>query len=115
MLPKTKGDICMGKLSIDLYLANISKRYKAANKIEKGRLLNELCESSGFHKKHTIRLLNSSPKKRTKKQNQGRPKIYPESDYLLPLKRIWLLSDQILWQKIKNCSTTLVASLWPSV
>lgn len=101
MLPKTKGDICMGKLSMDLYLANISKRYKAANKIEKGKLLNELCESSGFHKKHAIRLLNSSAKKRTKKTNQGRPKIYPESDYLLPLKRVWLLSDQLCGKRLK--------------
>lgn len=91
----------MGKLSMDLYLANISKRYKAANKIEKGKLLNELCESSGFHKKHAIRLLNSSAKKRTKKTNQGRPKIYPESDYLLPLKRVWLLSDQLCGKRLK--------------
>lgn len=91
----------MGKLSMDLYLANISKRYKTANKIEKGKLLNELCESSGFHKKHAIRLLNSSAKKRTKKPNQGRPKIYPESDYLLPLKRVWLFSDQLCGKRLK--------------
>ncbi len=32
------------------------QRYRAANKGEKGKILNELCESSGFHKKHAIRL-----------------------------------------------------------
>lgn len=48
----------MGKLSMELYLKSLSKRYRTANKTEKGKILNELCESSGFHKKHAIRLLN---------------------------------------------------------
>lgn len=49
----------MGKLSMELYLNSLSKRYRTANKTEKGKILKELCESSGFHKKHAIRLLNS--------------------------------------------------------
>ena len=64
----------MGKLSMELYLTNVSKRNKAANKREKGKILKELCESSGFHKKHAIRLLNATPKKRKRKLVQGRPK-----------------------------------------
>ena len=91
----------MGKLSMELYLTNVSKRYKAANKREKGKILKELCESSGFHKKHAIRLLNAMPKKRKRKLVQGRPKLYPEGLYLQPLKRIWLLSDQLCGKRLK--------------
>ena len=49
---------------MDIYLASLSKRYKTANKHEKGLILNELCELSGFHKKYAIRLLNNFKKKR---------------------------------------------------
>lgn len=37
----------MGKLSMDLYLEHMLKRYKSANKHQKGELLNELCAASG--------------------------------------------------------------------
>lgn len=60
----------MGKLSMDLYLSSLSNRYKTAGKREKGIILNELCESSGFHKKHAIRLLNSAMKRRQPKKTE---------------------------------------------
>jgi hypothetical protein len=92
----------MGKLSMDLYLSSLSKRYKTANKREKGIILTELCESSGFHKKHAIRLLNANPKKRKQtKLNRGRPSLYPASLYLEPLKRIWIHSDQLCGKRLK--------------
>lgn len=92
----------MGKLSMDLYLVSLLKRYKTANKHEKGIILNELCESSGFHKKHAIRLLNSAMKKRQSTKNRGgRPPIYPARLYLEPLKRIWLMSDQLCGKRLK--------------
>ena len=47
----------MGKLSMDLYLDNLIKKYKTANRRQKGALLEELCSVSGYHKKHAIRLL----------------------------------------------------------
>ncbi len=73
MLPKPKGDIFMRVLNMDIYLANLSKRYRKANKHEKGIILNELCEMSGFHKKHAIRLLNTPKKKQKPRINIGRP------------------------------------------
>jgi hypothetical protein len=53
----------MAKLSMDLYLDNMLKRYKSANKRQKGELLDELCAVSGYHKKHAIRLLNKRKKR----------------------------------------------------
>ena len=86
---------------MDIYLANLSKRYRTSNKQEKGRILNELCEMSGFHKKHAIRLLNAAKKKKKPRFNIGRPNLYPEKLYLEPLKRIWLLSDQPCGKRLK--------------
>jgi len=91
----------MGKLSMELYLKNLSKRYRAAGKREKGLLLQELCDSSGYHKKHAIRLLNTVRKKKKRKIKTGRPNVYPENIYIEPLKRIWLLSDQLCGKRLK--------------
>lgn len=58
-----KRGIFMRVLNMDIYLANLTKRYKKENKHEKGLILNELCEMGGFHKKHAIRRLNALQKK----------------------------------------------------
>jgi|AntRauTorckE6833_2_1112554.scaffolds.fasta_scaffold29133_2 hypothetical protein len=91
----------MGKLSMELYLKKLSKRYKASTKSEKSLILKELCETSGYHKKHAIRLLNTKPIKKSHKKKQGRPKIYPDKAFLEPLKRIWFISDQLCGKRLK--------------
>lgn len=91
----------MRVLNMDIYLANLSKRYRKANKHEKGLILNELCEMGGFHKKHAIRRLNAPQKKQKPRINIGRPNLYPEKLYLEPLKRIWLSSDQPCGKRLK--------------
>ncbi len=48
----------MGKLSMDLYLDNVRKKYKNSRRKEKSEIIAEVCAISGFHKKHAIRLLN---------------------------------------------------------
>lgn len=90
MLPKQKGDIFMRVLNMDIYLTHLSKRYRTANKREKGIILNELCEMSGFHKKHAIRLLNMPKKKQKSRINIGRPDLYPKKLYLadIPAKNL---------------------------
>lgn len=92
----------MGKLSMDLYLDNMLKRYRTANKREKGELLDELCAASGYHKKHAIRLLNKRKKKAPRqKERRGRPKRYPIDIYLEPLKNIWLSTDQLCGKRLQ--------------
>ena len=72
----------MGKLSMDLYLDNLLKRYKSANRRQKGELLEELCSASGYHKKHAIRLLNKRKKRRPRdKETRGPPEKYPDDGY----------------------------------
>jgi hypothetical protein len=86
---------------MDLYLKNLSKRYKEAKKHEKGEIITELCEASGYHRKHAIRLLHKISKKQKQRLKTGRPKIYADNVYLDPLKRIWLLMDQPCGKRLK--------------
>ena len=102
MLPKNR-DILMGRLSMDLYLKNLRWKYKKANRREKGILLAEFCEHSGYHKKHAIRLLNQESRRRKAPVVQrGRPDKYPSADYLEPLKRLWLSTEQICGKRLKE-------------
>ena len=92
----------MGKLSMDLYLDNVRKKYKKARKKEKGEIIAEVCAISGFHKKHAIRVLNTDHRRITiKKEARGRPKVYQEQVYLEPLKRIWLATEQLCGKRLK--------------
>ena len=92
----------MGKLSMDLYLDNLVKRYKKANRQQKSEILNELCAVSGYHKKHAIRLLNKRKIRRPRgKERRGRPEKYPVNMYLEPLKQIWLCTEQSCGKRLK--------------
>jgi hypothetical protein len=103
MLPNAQGTLIMGKLSMELYLEQIRKRYKKAKRVEKSLILEELCSISGYHKKHAIRLLNQNKKsKKRTGANRGRPCCYPAKDYLEPLKRIWLTTDQLCGKRLKE-------------
>ena len=52
----------MGKITMELYLHNLSVRYRQASKKEKGIMLNEYCETSGHSRKHAIKLLSQQKK-----------------------------------------------------
>lgn len=92
----------MGKLSMDLYLDNVRKKYKKACRKEKSEIIAELCAISGFHKKHAIRVLNKDNRcKAIRKEHRGRPKVYQEQVYLEALKRIWLATDQLCGKRLK--------------
>ena len=46
----------------------MAERYRAAGRGEKGRILDELCATTGWHRKHAVRAL------RAKTQRVGEPK-----------------------------------------
>ena len=39
-------------------LAAVAERYRAAGRREKGRILDELCATTGWHRKHAVRALS---------------------------------------------------------
>jgi hypothetical protein len=84
------------------------RRYGAATKRERGRLLDEYCKTTGCHRKAAIRRLRAIP--RGAPRRPGRPRRYgPE---LLPLlERIWLASDQLSGKLLRPVLPALLTAL----
>jgi hypothetical protein len=54
-----RGDVT--RLTLYEYAATVRRRYGRARKKEKGRILDEFCQTTGLHRKAAIRLLRTSP------------------------------------------------------
>lgn len=77
------------------------KRYRRASKKEKSRILDEICEITGWHRKHAIRVLNQAvepPRKRGSKvlakpkETRGRKPVYTD-EVLATLRKVWAVLD----------------------
>ena len=51
----------MTTAAVEEYLAAVATRYRAASKRRKGQLLDEICATTGLHRKSIIRRLGRSP------------------------------------------------------
>ena len=90
------------------YAAAIRPRYQAAGRKEKGRILDEFCETTGMHRKAAIRLLNqrTGPKKR----GRGRPRRYgPE--VVEALVKLWEVGDRMCGKLLVAVMPALVEAL----
>jgi hypothetical protein len=90
----------MGHKEKKTYLEAIRQRYQKANRSKKGTILGEFCETCGYNRKYAIRVLNKKPKRRKSKPRIGRPR-YAKNKLLVPLKTIWLASEQLCSKKLK--------------
>lgn len=73
------------------YLEAVKPRYHKANLKKKSRILDELCETYGCHRKHAIRMLNKPLVSVYKPYNKrGRKPVYRNKTIETVLKRIWL-------------------------
>lgn len=71
------------------YLKAIFLRYKKSSRKEKNVILNEFCQTCGYHRKHAIRLLKKFKRfRKPKLKNPGRSCIYIKSAIIEPLQRI---------------------------
>jgi hypothetical protein len=89
----------MGKKERRAYLDAIRKRYAKADRVGKGRILDEFCAVCEFHRKHAIRLLGHSGPRPGKRA--GRPPRYADPALLSVLRRIWLACDQMCSKRLK--------------
>ena len=69
----------MSPLSKREYVVAIRARYRKANRQEKATILNELCNTCGYHRKYAIQLLSLKSIANTKGkavQKRGRKTVY---------------------------------------
>ena len=84
------------------YIQAISLRYKHAGRTGKGRILDELCATCAFHRKHAIRLLRTFKRFRNPKPKRRGPKrVYHNDALLKPLKTIWLAANLPCSKRLK--------------
>src|SRR5512145_1272782 len=77
----------VGPHAIREYLGRMRERYELAERTAKGRLLDEVCEMTGYHRKAVIRLLGrpSGPRRR----RGGGPRVQYGPEVVAVLRAIW--------------------------
>ncbi len=97
VLPNPGGDV--SPEAVLEYARAVSPRYVKAGKREKGRILDEFCETTGHHRKSAIRLLRNPPRKARGlgvdgAKRRGRPKEYG-IEVVSALRGIWEASGHL--------------------
>jgi len=92
----------------DELLEVLGKRYQKSTPMEKGQILNEFVEVSGYHRKHAIRLLSNEKKAEVLLLKSRR--IYNEAvkEVLIFL---WETSDRICSKRLKPAIPALIEAL----
>jgi hypothetical protein len=91
-------------------LVVVADRYHAAGRLKKGRILDELCATTGWHRKHAVRALSA---KGLKAPAEGRHlrrgcKYHAIRDALMAL---WEASDRVCGKRLVVMIPTLLRSL----
>jgi len=90
------------------YTETIFLRYREASRIQKALLLDEFCATTGYHRKHAIRVLRKFKRfRKTKTNRPGRIPIYSQPQILKPLKKIWLAANLPCSKRLK-----VILPLW---
>jgi hypothetical protein len=91
------------------YIQAVQTRYRRVPKVEKGRLLDEACRVTGYHRKAVLRLLHRTPTARQTRR-RGRPRQYG-----LPihhtLERLWEASGRLCAKRLGPFLPELIAAL----
>jgi len=81
------------------YVEAIRSRYKKATKEDKGKMLDEMTQVTGLHRKAAIRVLNRLDQSRAGKR-RGRPREYGEV-VSEALRVVWEASDRLCSKRLK--------------
>jgi hypothetical protein len=93
----------MTKLEKASLIEYLKGKYRRANKLGKGLIIDELCERLKVHRKHGIRLLSSKPVGRPKKPGRvGRPSKYQDVEFVDALKGVWKLTKRLCGRRLKS-------------
>ena len=99
----------MNKKSIREYIAAVRGRYLKANKVDKGKILEEFVQVAGYHRKAAIRLLHRDGSGRPSKR-RGRQRRYG-NEVVDALRRVWEASDRLCSKRLKPFLAELVKVL----
>lgn len=92
----------MSEITRQEVLARKRERYGRAGKVHKSKIITEVVELFGYHRKAVIRALR--PRRRPAAPFvRGRPKEYDPALLLPPLKAIWLAALQPCGERLKAC------------
>lgn len=98
----------MTRGALQEYAAAVRPRYWTARKGEKGRILDEFCETTGLHRKAAIRMLRRQP--RGPSLVRGRPRRYgPE--VAAALVQIWEAGDRMCGKLLAAAMPDLLPAL----
>jgi hypothetical protein len=93
----------------DELLAVVSERYKASCRADKKTIIDEFAATTGYHRKHAMRVLRTGP---SAKRSAPRPsrRIYgaAEREALIVL---WEASDRVCGKRLKAIIPTLVEAM----
>lgn len=70
------------------YVEAITPRYRVATRTEKGRILDEFCQVTGYHRKSALRRLNGRRRRPGGARRRGRPAMYGPA-VASALREIW--------------------------
>ncbi len=100
----------MTRVTLYEYAANVRKRYSRAGKKEKGRILDEFCQTAQMHRKAAIRLLGSGRWLAPVPKKTGRPQRY-DSEVTEVLAKVWEAGDRMCGKLLVAVLPTLVEGL----
>ena len=100
---QTKGTYVMSSTSKAEYLAAIRERYRRSGKKDKQLILNEFCQTCGYHRKYAIRLLNApvSGWRQRGTDRRGAPPKYHTATIMHFLKALWRASNLACGKRLK--------------
>lgn len=88
--------------------AAVAERYRAAGRGEKGRILDELCANTGWHRKHALRALRVQAQPVTEPKPRQRRYGAAIKDALVAL---WEASDRVCGKRLKPMIPVLLPAL----
>jgi len=92
-------------------LDGLRPRYAVASKANKGRMLDEFCANTGYHRKAAIRALKRGPRASSGGSHRGRPSKYDREVLLPVLIKAWEASGYVCGKRLAPLMDAMLAGL----